>query len=170
MTTSRRAFLQLSGAAAAGSLVPRLHSQATDASQKALRRKLASDRLRPQYHLLPASNWMNDPNGPIFFRGRYHMFHQYNPEAAVWGSMNWAHATSPDLIHWQHEPIAISPTPGSPARDVTSSRAPSVSTKGRIPWRRSALDRKLTGPVAAARAGAPAPRAAVPAAHTRSGR
>jgi len=60
---------------------------------------------------------MNDPNGPIFFHGRYHMFHQYNPQAAVWGNMNWAHATSPDLIHWQHEPIAISPTPGGPDRD-----------------------------------------------------
>ncbi len=60
---------------------------------------------------------MNDPNGPIFFRGRYHMFYQYNPQSAVWGNMNWAHATSPDMIHWQHEPIAISPTPGGPDRD-----------------------------------------------------
>lgn len=80
-------------------------------------RKLGSDPLRPQYHLLPAHNWMNDPNGPIFFRGRYHMFHQYNPQAAVWGNMNWAHATSPDMIHWQHEPIALSPTPGGADRD-----------------------------------------------------
>jgi beta-fructofuranosidase len=83
----------------------------------ALCRKLASDPLRPQYHLLPAHNWMNDPNGPILFRGRYHMFHQYNPQAAVWGDMNWAHATSLDMIHWQHEPIALSPTPGGPDRD-----------------------------------------------------
>jgi len=60
---------------------------------------------------------MNDPNGPIFWRGRYHMFHQYNPQSAVWGKMNWAHATSPDMIRWQHEPIAISPTPGGPDRD-----------------------------------------------------
>jgi beta-fructofuranosidase len=60
---------------------------------------------------------MNDPNGPIFFRGRYHMFHQYNPQAAVWGNMNWAHATSPDMIHWRYEPIALSPTPGGSDRD-----------------------------------------------------
>jgi len=60
---------------------------------------------------------MNDPNGPIFFHGLYHMFHQYNPQGPVWGNMNWAHATSTDLIHWQHEPIAISPTPGGPDRD-----------------------------------------------------
>src|SRR6266436_2371963 len=117
MTTSRRAFLWLSGVAAVGSLVPELQSQAADASQKALRRKLAADPLRPQYHLLPAHNWMNDPNGPIFFRGRYHMFHQYNPQAAVWGNMNWAHSTSLDLIHWQYQPIALSPTNGGPDRD-----------------------------------------------------
>jgi beta-fructofuranosidase len=60
---------------------------------------------------------MNDPNGPIFYRGQYHMFHQYNPNAAVWGNMNWAHATSPDMIHWRHEPIALSPTPGGPDQD-----------------------------------------------------
>jgi beta-fructofuranosidase len=45
------------------------------------------------------------------------MFHQYNPQAAVWGNMNWAHATSPDMIHWQHGPIALSPTPGGPDGD-----------------------------------------------------
>jgi beta-fructofuranosidase len=60
---------------------------------------------------------MNDPNGPIFFRGRYHMFHQYNPKAAIWGNMNWAHATSNDMIHWHHEPIALSPTADGPDRD-----------------------------------------------------
>ena len=60
---------------------------------------------------------MNDPNGPIYFGGRYHMFHQYNPKGAIWGNMNWAHATSPDLIHWQHEGIALSPSPGGPDRD-----------------------------------------------------
>jgi beta-fructofuranosidase len=41
------------------------------------------------------------------------MFFQYNPGAAVWGDMHWAHAVSPDLIHWKHLPVALSPTPGS---------------------------------------------------------
>ena len=72
---------------------------------------------RPQFHYTPTKNWMNDPNGPIFFRGRYHMFHQYNPQAAVWGNMNWAHATSPDMIRWRNGPIALSPTPAGPDRD-----------------------------------------------------
>lgn len=116
MNLSRRAFLQLSSAAAFAGLRSNLWSD-DHAANSALCRELASDPMRPQYHLLPADNWMNDPNGPIFFRGRYHMFYQYNPQGAVWGNMNWAHATSPDLIHWQHEPIAISPTPGGPDSD-----------------------------------------------------
>ncbi len=78
-----------------------------------LRDKLRHDPFRPQFHLLPRANWMNDPCAPRFHRGQYHMFFQYNPHAAVWGDMHWNHATSPDLIHWKHQPIALSPTPGS---------------------------------------------------------
>ncbi len=117
MVISRRDFCKLSAAAAAFGSMSGLAWSATDRATTELCRKLAADPLRPQYHLLPAHNWMNDPNGPIYFGGRYHMFHQYNPQSAVWGNMNWAHATSPDMIHWQHEPIALSPTPGGPDRD-----------------------------------------------------
>ena len=75
---------------------------------------LAHDPRRPQYHLLPARNWMNDPNGPICWAGEYHMFYQYNPHAAVWGDMHWGHAVSPDMVRWRHLPIALAPTPGGP--------------------------------------------------------
>jgi beta-fructofuranosidase len=75
---------------------------------------LADDPMRPQFHLLPAKNWMNDPNGPIYCNGRYHMFFQYNPQAATWGNMSWNHAVSPDMLHWSHLPLAMTPTPGGP--------------------------------------------------------
>jgi beta-fructofuranosidase len=78
---------------------------------------LASDPRRPQYHLLPAANWMNDPNAPVYFNGTYHMFFQYNPHAAVWGDMHWDHAVSTDMVHWRHLPVALSPTPGGPDAD-----------------------------------------------------
>ena len=78
---------------------------------------IARDPMRPHYHLQPARGWMNDPCGPIYWRGRYHMFFQYNPHAAVWGDMHWAHATSPDMIRWRREPIALAPTPGGPDQD-----------------------------------------------------
>ena len=74
----------------------------------------ALDDNRPEYHLLPLHNWMNDPNGPIWWKGRYHLFYQLNPHAAVWGDMHWGHAVSTDMVHWHHEPIALAPTPGGP--------------------------------------------------------
>jgi hypothetical protein len=49
----------------------------------------ADDPLRPQYHLMPVQNWLNDPNGPVYYNGYYHMFFQHNPNAAVWGDMHW---------------------------------------------------------------------------------
>jgi beta-fructofuranosidase len=75
--------------------------------------QIARDPMRPQYHLLPAHGWMNDPCGPIYWKGRYHMFLQYNPEP-VSAVKLWAHATSSDMIHWHREPIALAPTPGGP--------------------------------------------------------
>jgi beta-fructofuranosidase len=89
-----------------------LYALAETEQQAVLREKLKRDPLRPQFHLLPRANWMNDPCAPRFFRGQYHMFFQYNPGAAVWGDMHWAHAVSPDLIHWKHMPVALSPTLG----------------------------------------------------------
>ena len=69
--------------------------------------------MRPQFHLLPKYGWMNDPNAPVYWHGKYHMFYQYNPGAAVWGDMHWDHAVSNDMVHWQHLPVALAPTPGS---------------------------------------------------------
>jgi beta-fructofuranosidase len=89
-------------------------SPTCEALAKAFPQALAADPRRPQFHLLPAANWMNDPNGPIYWHGKYHMFYQYNPDGAYWGDMHWAHATSPDMVHWTHLPIALSPTPGGP--------------------------------------------------------
>ena len=75
--------------------------------------QIARDPMRPRYHLLPAHGWMNDPCGPIYWKGRYHMFLQYNSEP-VSAVKLWAHATSSDMIHWHREPIALAPTPGGP--------------------------------------------------------
>jgi beta-fructofuranosidase len=117
MPISRRTFLQMSGGAAVTFVWGRDLLASRDPGDADLCRKLASDPLRPQYHLMPSHNWMNDPNGPIYFGGRYHMFHQYNPRGATWGNMHWAHANSADMIHWQHQPIALAPTVGGPDSD-----------------------------------------------------
>ena len=62
---------------------------------------------RPQYHYTPEANWMNDPNGMVYFDSEYHLFYQYNPFGDKWGHMSWGHAISPDLVHWEHLPVAI---------------------------------------------------------------
>lgn len=64
---------------------------------------------RPQYHMTPPSQWMNDPNGMVYFEGEYHLFYQHYPDSNVWGPMHWGHAVSPDMIRWEHLPIALYP-------------------------------------------------------------
>ncbi|KAI4323841.1 hypothetical protein L6164_023416 [Bauhinia variegata] len=64
---------------------------------------------RTAFHFQPEKNWMNDPNGPLYHKGWYHLFYQYNPDSAVWGNITWGHAVSKDLIHWLYLPIAMVP-------------------------------------------------------------
>lgn len=67
------------------------------------------EKYRPQYHFSPEKNWMNDPNGMVYFEGKYHLFYQYHPDSNVWGPMYWGHAVSTDMVTWTHLPIALEP-------------------------------------------------------------
>ena len=40
----------------------------------------------PVFHLAPPAGWMNDPNGLIYFNGRYHAFFQHHPASAYQGA------------------------------------------------------------------------------------
>jgi len=63
----------------------------------------------PQYHMAPPKGWMNDPNGLIYHKGIYHVFYQHYPYSPQWGAMHWGHATSTDMVHWEHQPVALTP-------------------------------------------------------------
>jgi sucrose-6-phosphate hydrolase SacC (GH32 family) len=65
---------------------------------------------RPRIHATPARAWMNDPNGLVWHGGTYHLYFQYHPDGVVWGPMSWGHLTSPDLLNWTEQPVAIRAT------------------------------------------------------------
>jgi fructan beta-fructosidase len=79
------------------------------AVNKANTQAVYNEQYRPQIHFSPKEHWINDPNGMVYYKGVYHLFFQYYPQATVWGPMHWGHATSKDLIHWQQQPIALYP-------------------------------------------------------------
>lgn len=64
---------------------------------------------RPQYHFTTRRGWINDPNGLIFYKGKYHMFYQHNPVERDWENMHWGHAVSDDMLHWKEFPLALHP-------------------------------------------------------------
>ena len=66
--------------------------------------------IRPQFHFTPKKGWINDPNGLCYANGVYHMFYQHYPDDTKWGPMHWGHATSKDLLSWEHQEIALYPT------------------------------------------------------------
>ena len=131
----RRDFLAgLAGTAAATTFGRGLRATSLSGVSTAneLAKRLANDPLRPQCHLLPAANWMNDPNGPIYWHGNYHMFYQYNPDGAFWGDMHWGHAISQDMVHWKHLPVALAPTPGGPDADGCFTGTAAVDRTARL--------------------------------------
>ena len=69
----------------------------------------ATPQYRPAYHFTPAAHWMNDPNGMVYYQGTYHLFFQYYPDGMTWGPMHWGHATSPDMLTWKEQSIALYP-------------------------------------------------------------
>jgi sucrose-6-phosphate hydrolase SacC (GH32 family) len=69
---------------------------------------------RPSFHFAP-ENWMNEPNGLIKTGSTWHLFFQHNPTGNFWGNLSWGHATSTELMHCQHLPVAISSADGTQA-------------------------------------------------------
>ena len=80
-------------------------------------------------HLKAPGNWINDPNGFIYFHGAYHLFYQYFPYAPRWGTMHWGHAVSHDLVHWTHLGVALFPSKAYDRNGVFSGSALEIDGK-----------------------------------------
>lgn len=64
---------------------------------------------RPLAHFTVRRGWLNDPNGLVYYRGKYLMFYQHNPVGCTWENMHWGYAVSDDLMHWEEKDIALYP-------------------------------------------------------------
>ena len=105
-------------------------TESTQRDMDPRRLQLASDPYRPAYHFLAPINWMNDPNGTIFWKGRYHIFYQYNPNGAFHGTIHWGHASSENLVHWTDHPIALPPGPEGADRTLVLQRCRVYQQRG----------------------------------------
>ena len=63
---------------------------------------------RGQFHFSAASGWMNDIDGLWYANGAFHVAYQSSPRSLQGGQdLNWGHASSQDLLHWQQQPLAL---------------------------------------------------------------
>lgn len=81
-----------------------------------LREKLLADPHRPTYHFAVPEGvaYPFDPNGALFWRGRYHLFYIYQDRELPHDGHSWGHVSSADLLHWRHHPTALAPAPDDP--------------------------------------------------------
>ena len=63
------------------------------------------EKYRPKIHFSAEDYIINDPNGLVYYKGEYHLFHQYNINEQIY----WGHAVSKDLVRWKRLPKAIAP-------------------------------------------------------------
>lgn len=65
---------------------------------------------RPGYHLTAPTGNVNDPLGVTWWRGRYHLFFQWNPHAPQWvPQCYWGQVDAPDLVRWERPRVALAP-------------------------------------------------------------
>lgn len=95
------------------------------------RRAYRKDRHRPAYHMIPPGKWMNEPHGPMFYGGWYHIFYQANPHAPIWDHLSWGHLVSRDMLHWLDAPLALTPEGGTVAPDGIWSGSSLVDKEGK---------------------------------------
>ena len=86
---------------------------------------MTSDPRAPCYHFTAPEGDCRpfDPNGAIFWRGRYHLFYIFQDPGLPHGGHCWGHASSPNLLDWTLHPPALKPAEGDPEVGIFSGGA-----------------------------------------------
>jgi beta-fructofuranosidase len=73
------------------------------------REKLLKDPYRPVYHFVIPEGFGSpfDPNGAVFWNGRYHLFYIFQDPRTGDREHHWGHISSTDLVHWRYHPTGL---------------------------------------------------------------
>lgn len=87
-------------------------------SQRELRERLLADPQRPLWHFVSPEGFCMpfDPNGALYWNGRYHLCYIFQDERGHC----WGHASSHDLLHWRWHTPALFPSPGDVDKGIFS--------------------------------------------------
>ncbi|MCY9877290.1 glycoside hydrolase family 32 protein [Vibrio natriegens] len=78
---------------------------------------------RPSWHISPPQGLLNDPNGFIYHDGAYHLFYQWFPYGCEHKDKHWVHLTSQDLVEWEWQSVALTPSLWCDSHGVFSGHA-----------------------------------------------
>ncbi|MBL1411460.1 glycoside hydrolase family 32 protein [Sphingobacterium faecale] len=97
-----------------------------------LRDLKSSDPHRPIFHFVNPDGYGQpfDPNGALFWNGRYHMGYIYQKERNDKWEHLWGHIASTDLLHWQIYPDMLTVVDGDAEKDGIFSGGSFLSREG----------------------------------------
>ncbi|ENH96654.1 beta-fructofuranosidase [Gracilibacillus halophilus YIM-C55.5] len=84
--------------------------QKAEEYRKKHQEQVKNDPYYPQYHIASPVGLLNDPNGWIQWNGTYHLFFQWMPFDTAHGAKFWGHVRSENLVDWQLEAPALTPS------------------------------------------------------------
>jgi beta-fructofuranosidase len=87
----------------------RTYESMTIEEQTKLELSVSASPWRQRYHIQPKYGLLNDPNGFVWYNGRYYLFYQWFPFGAVHGMKHWFQTESFDLVNWGNKGVAIKP-------------------------------------------------------------
>lgn len=93
-------------------------------AHRLFQRRLQEDPHRPLWHFVcpeGGDSMPFDPNGMIWWQGRYHLFYIF--QAGDPHVHHWGHASSLDLLHWTHHPTALDYDADDPDQGIFSGNA-----------------------------------------------